>query len=40
MEAENATIIMSGCYETRHTPYEIKLMPLEIERKFLVANDG
>jgi CYTH domain-containing protein len=31
---------MSGCYETRHTPYEIKLMPLEIERKFLVANDG
>jgi CYTH domain-containing protein len=31
---------MSGCYETRHTPYEIKLMPLEIECKFLVANDG
>ena len=39
MEAENATI-MSGCYETRHTPYEIKLMPLEIERKFLLATDG
>src|SRR6516164_9022105 len=31
---------MSGCYQTRHTPYEIKLMPLEIERKFLLANDG
>jgi len=39
VEAENATI-MSGCYETRHTPYEIKLMPLEIERKFLLATDG
>ena len=39
MEAENAAI-MSGCKETRHTPYEIKLMPLEIERKFLLANDG
>ena len=38
MEAENAAI-MSGCNETRHTPYEIKLMPLEIERKFLLAND-
>ena len=31
---------MSGCNETRHTPNDIKLMPLEIERKFLLANGG
>ena len=28
---------MSRCNETRHAPY---LMPIEIERKFLLANDG
>ena len=30
---------MSGYNETRRAPYE-KLMPIEIERKFLLANDG
>ena len=29
---------MSGYNETRHAPYE-KLMPIEVERKFLLAND-
>ena len=38
MEVWNAAI-MSGYNETRRAPYE-KLMPIEIERKFLLANDG
>jgi adenylate cyclase len=36
---ENAAV-MRGFNETRHTPSDTKLMPIEIERKFLLLNDG
>jgi adenylate cyclase len=39
VEAEKGAI-MSGCNETHHAPNDIKLMPLEIERKFLLSNDS